>query len=90
MLIPLDRIFEDDHNVRRIKSSDQADAQLRDSIAARGLLQAITVRPDGDRFAIVYGRRRLAACRALGHTEIEATLREVVETRHPLSRRRGD
>jgi hypothetical protein len=37
MLIPLDRVFENGHNVRRVKASKEADEQLRQSIAAIGI-----------------------------------------------------
>jgi ParB family transcriptional regulator, chromosome partitioning protein len=49
--------------------NDDALAELADSIAARGVLQPIVVRPFGDRFQIVAGERRWrAAQRARLHT----------------------
>jgi len=50
---------------------------LANSIAAHGLLAPIIVQPFGEgTYKLVAGGRRLAACKSLGHTEIEATLRD--------------
>ncbi|MGN0777340.1 MAG: ParB/RepB/Spo0J family partition protein [Candidatus Ventricola sp.] len=63
---------------------DQADetlAPLAASIARHGLLQPIVVRRNAEagRFALVCGARRLAACRLLGMTEIDALCLDVDE-----------
>ncbi len=49
---------------------------LAASIALRGLIVPLVVRPDGERFTLVAGHHRYAACRSLGLTEVEVTLRE--------------
>ncbi len=49
---------------------------LAASIALRGLIVPLVVRPDGVRFILVAGHHRYAACRSLGLTEVEVTLRE--------------
>lgn len=46
--------------------TDAAFEALKASIAERGQDVPITVRPKGERFELAAGRRRLAACRALG------------------------
>ncbi len=46
--------------------ADAAFEALKTSIAERGQDTPVTVRPKGDRFELAAGRRRLAACRALG------------------------
>ena len=46
--------------------ADAAFEALKASIAERGQDVPITVRPKGERFELAAGRRRLAACRALG------------------------
>ena len=51
--------------------------ELRASIRAQGLLQPVTVRSmDNGRYQLVTGERRLRACRDLGHTQIQAILRD--------------
>jgi ParB/RepB/Spo0J family partition protein len=49
---------------------------LASSIALRGLIVPLVVRPDGQRFALIAGFHRYAACRKLGLDEVEITLRE--------------
>ena len=69
--IPLSRLALAPDNVRKTPSDAQADAALKASIAALGLLENLIVRadePDEDgceRFAVVAGGRRLKAMQAL-------------------------
>ncbi len=64
--IPLDRLFPAPGNVRRTPPGAQADAELKASIAALGLLENLVVREDGDgRHAVIAGGRRLKALQAL-------------------------
>jgi ParB/RepB/Spo0J family partition protein len=49
---------------------------LAGSIALRGLLVPVLLRPVGERFALVAGHHRIAACRSLGWESIPYTLRE--------------
>ena len=49
---------------------------LAASIALRGLIVPLVVRPDGERFTLIAGHHRYAACRSLGLSEVEVTLRE--------------
>lgn len=49
---------------------------LLDSIPRDGLLQPILVRTQGGHTLLVSGKRRLTACLQLGHTHIEATVRD--------------
>jgi ParB family transcriptional regulator, chromosome partitioning protein len=75
MLIDLDNIDHDDaDNVRRTGAGEAADASLQASIAAMGVLQPILVIHHSDRYRLVDGARRVAACRALGHAQIAAEL----------------
>lgn len=61
---------------------DETLAPLAASIARHGLLQPIIVRRnrEAERYALVCGARRLAACRLLGMKEIDALCLEVDET----------
>jgi ParB family chromosome partitioning protein len=49
---------------------------LADSIALRGLIVPLLVSPDGDRFKLIAGHHRYAACKSLGLADVEITLRE--------------
>lgn len=49
---------------------------LAGSIALRGLIVPLVVRPTGGRFALVAGYHRLAACRSLKLEEVDVTMRE--------------
>jgi ParB/RepB/Spo0J family partition protein len=49
---------------------------LASSIALRGLIVPLVVRPSGERFILIAGYHRYAACRKLGLDDVEITLRE--------------
>ena len=69
--IPLSRLALAPENVRKTPPDAQADAALKASIAALGLLENLIVRPDepdedgAERFAVIAGGRRLKAMQAL-------------------------
>ena len=65
-----------------ISQNEEALKALAISIRHLGLLQPITVRVTGPyRYELISGRRRLEACRQLGHTHIEAFLLSMAQTR---------
>jgi ParB/RepB/Spo0J family partition protein len=72
--VHIDLIDVDDANVRELDEA-HVDA-LAGSIELRGLINPVTLRPNGERFTLVAGYHRLAACRKLGITEIPASSRE--------------
>lgn len=74
MLIPLDLIDVPEANVRQHAVSPEQQAELQGSIAALGLLQPVLLRPNGNRYWLVAGRRRLQACAALDFKQIEASV----------------
>jgi ParB family transcriptional regulator, chromosome partitioning protein len=51
--------------------------ELKESLAANGLLQPITVRPAGAGFELIAGERRLRAAMALGWQQISAIVRPI-------------
>ena len=52
--------------------------RLRESIENSGVLVPVLVRPTGDgRYEMISGHRRMAACKALGITEMPAVIREL-------------
>ncbi len=54
---------------------------LADDIATNGLLEAIKVRPFTDQYEILSGHNRVAACKLLGWTEIQADIEPVDDDR---------
>jgi ParB family chromosome partitioning protein len=76
MMIALDRIADDPGHLRRLAPTPEQDEALVASIRAIGVVQPVLVRPEGEGFVIVAGRRRLQAARAIGLAEIPAEIRE--------------
>ena len=76
--IPLSRLSLAPENVRKTPPDPRADAELKASIAALGLLENLVVRPDepdeggAERYAVVAGGRRLKAMLALNDAEFES------------------
>lgn len=58
----------------RAEHTEESVADLAESIRRRGLLQPVGVKREGDAFRLIFGRRRLQACRLLGQTHIHAVL----------------
>lgn len=56
-------------------------AELMADLADNGLLHPITLKPDGLRFVLIAGRRRLTAAARLGWTTIAAAIRDVSEAK---------
>ena len=79
ILLPIARIRTDPDELNRLDPDPEPTKALAASIAAIGLINAITVSPDGDHFIIVAGRRRLEAHRLLARDTIRAT----ILTNHP-------
>lgn len=78
-LVGIDLIDPNPHQTRR-DFNEQALAELRDSIAAQGVLQPIVVRPHVEgRFILVLGERRLRASRMAGKITIPVIVRRVSE-----------
>ena len=81
--IPLSRLALAPENVRETPPHAQADAELKASIAALGLLENLVVRADEpgeggtDRYAVVAGGRRLNAMQALAEDG-------VLDAEHPV------
>lgn len=54
-------------------------SELADSIKAKGILQNLTVVPDGDNYVLVIGHRRHAASKIAGLTELPCVIKELTE-----------
>jgi len=78
-LVAIDLIDPNPYQTRR-DFNEQALAELRDSIAAQGVLQPIVVRPRAEgRFILILGERRLRASKMVGKTTIPVIVRRVSE-----------
>ena len=62
--------------IRTSEDKEKMD-ELVQSIAEQGLIVPIKVRPLGDEYEVVYGHRRLHACKELGLAEIECIVEGV-------------
>src|SRR5450631_3651480 len=81
MQIPLDAIDEDPHQPRT-EFDDSTLAELAASIAERGVLQPVSVRPNPDsagRWILNFGARRLRACRLASLERISAFVDSTVD-----------
>jgi len=70
----------------RLDISEEGVIELANSIDSLGQLQAILVRPVGDRFEIVFGHRRFLAVRWLGRKEINAVVKGLDDVQVALMR----
>ncbi len=78
-LLGIDLIDPNPYQTRR-DFNEQALAELRDSIAAQGVLQPIVVRPSVEgRFILILGERRLRASKMAGKTTIPVIVKRVSE-----------
>lgn len=66
-------------NQPRQRMDEAALAELAASIAEKGVLQAIVVRPVGSEFEVVAGERRFLAAKQAGLTSVPAVVRELTD-----------
>lgn len=76
LMIALDDIVEPGTPLRVIVDME-AVRELAESIREKGLLQPILVRPQGDKYEIVFGHRRYLAHKFLGRETIRAEARDI-------------
>ncbi len=60
--------------------------ELADSIKVQGLLQALVIRPKGDRYKIIAGHRRYLACSTLGLTHVTCNVKDLSDEEAALAR----
>lgn len=72
-LIAIAAVVTGDH-VQRFEVDEEKISDLMVSIGELGLISPIGVHPDGDKYRLIYGHRRLDACRRLGWSEITAVI----------------
>ena len=73
LVLSLDRLREDPHNERKAFHNMEG---LIASVLEHGIVEPITVTPDGDSYLILTGHRRFRAARAAGLGEVEVIIRE--------------
>jgi ParB family transcriptional regulator, chromosome partitioning protein len=72
-IVSIDRLLEDPNNERKtFRNMDD----LIESVRRHGIIEPITVTPDGDHYRILTGHRRYRAAKAVGLAEIEVLVRE--------------
>jgi len=81
MKININSIKGSKNPIRTSEDKEKMD-ELVQSIAQQGLIVPIKVRPDGDAYEVVYGHRRLHACKELGLAEIECIVEGVDDRNH--------
>src|ERR1700756_2346723 len=71
-------LIDPDPNQPRQTFGQEALRELMDSITQQGILQPIVVRPEdkAGRYRLIFGERRLRACKALGHATIPALVKD--------------
>jgi len=79
-------LIDEPAGVIRLDISDEGIDELANSIQSIGQLQAILLRPVGDRFEIVFGHRRFLAFKKLGRTEIRAEVKDLSDVGVALMR----
>ena len=72
----VDRIDPNPRNPRENFNEEQI-RELAESIDAKGLLQPVLVRPQGEQYELVHGERRLRAVESLGRDRIKAEVRDL-------------
>jgi len=77
-MISVDVIDPNPYQPRKVFPQEEIES-LAQSIGETGLLQPITVRPNGDRYQLIAGERRLRAHKVLGKPTIEALISEAEE-----------
>src|SRR5688572_28544234 len=76
-LVPIERIDPNPHQPRQVMGDL---SELIASIAAKGILEPLVVRPRGERYQIIAGERRYQAAVQAGLRELPVVVREVEDT----------
>ena len=76
--IPIEQLYISDLNIRRDHEfGDEEDQELSKNIESIGLLQPIVVRPVGDMFEILVGRRRFLTMKQSKNSEITCLVKDL-------------
>jgi ParB family chromosome partitioning protein len=77
--LPVGTITDDKHS-QRFEMNDEDLSELVSSISTEGLQEPIGVRRDDDHWCVVYGHRRLEACKRLGWEKVPCIIQEGSES----------
>jgi len=80
------QLIDDPKGIVRIDINQDGIDELAESISEIGLLQPILVAIDELRYEVVFGHRRLLACRSLGLTEMRCIVREMSQSEIGIAR----
>lgn len=72
-------LIDEPKTVDRMEISSESISELAQSIEEIGLIQAILLRPDGERFEVVAGHRRFLAHKKLSLDKIKAVVRTMTD-----------
>lgn len=81
MNININLIKGSSNPIRTSEDKEKMD-ELVQSIAQQGLIVPIKVKPDGGGYEVIYGHRRLHACKELGLAEIDCIVEGVDDRNH--------
>ncbi len=74
--IPIEKIFPPKEELRSIIVAENL-TELEESIRKYGVLSPLKVRPDGDKFEIIYGHRRYMAAKNIGLDRLPCLIAKV-------------
>jgi len=77
-LVNLDlSLVDEPKGIIRMEINDDYISDLAQSISEVGLVQPVLVRPDGERYEVVFGHRRYLACKRAGLEKISSIVRKM-------------
>ena len=71
-------LIDESNNIRRTFSEERLQ-ELSDSIRQHGILKPLLVRPNGERFTLIDGWRRLSAAKAIDQSTVPVRIRDIDE-----------
>lgn len=79
-------LLDEPKGIVRMEINQEYISELAQSISEIGLLQPILVRPDGERYEVVFGHRRFLACKLAGLDQISALVRNMTDEEAAIAR----
>ena len=79
-------LIDEPKAIIRLEISSEAISELAQSISEIGLLQRVLLRPDGDRYEIVFGHCRFLAHKELGLKKIKSVIRVMTDQEVAIAR----
>lgn len=79
-------MIDEPDGIIRMEIDQEEISGLAESIKSIGQLQAILIRPTGERFEIVFGHRRFLACQKIGFVTIRAMVKDLDDITTALMR----